>query len=57
MKYVIVEKNNHHAIHAVFDDKDRAEKHLKETIPLYVRKSYFDDKTLTANSFEIIEYK
>jgi len=54
-QYKLVEKNNHLAVHGLFDVKERAEKHLEETVPEYVRKGYFMDKTLTATSFEIIE--
>lgn len=54
MTYKIVEKKNHLAVHGLFDSKERAERHLKEVIPVYVAKSYFMDKTLIADSFEII---
>ena len=57
MEYALTEKANHLAIHGIFDSKERADQHLREIIPDYVRKSYFMDKTLTADSFEIIEYK
>ena len=57
MQYALVEKSNHLHLHALFDSLDRAKLHLQNVIPDYVRKSYFMDKTLTANSFEIIEYK
>lgn len=53
--FKLVEKNNHNALHALFDDRASAERHLRDVIPQYVAKSYFMDKTLTANSFEIIE--
>lgn len=56
MQYAITEKTNHLAIHGLFDSRERAEKHLKETIPVYVARSYFMDKTLTDDSFEVIEY-
>lgn len=54
-EYHIVEKKNHSALRGIFDDFFMAEKHLRETIPEYVKKSYFTDKTLTPESFEIIE--
>ncbi len=55
--YKIVEKNNELAVHGIFESKERAENHLNNVIPDYVRKSYFMDKTLTADSFKIIEVK
>ena len=53
--FKIVEKKNHNAVHGLFDYRERAEKHLTETIPQYVGKSYFMDKTLTADDFMILE--
>lgn len=55
MKYAIVEKKNHLAVHGLFDVKERAENHLKNIIPEHIKKSYFMDKTLTVDSFEIVE--
>lgn len=55
MKYKIVEKKDHHAVHGIFSSRGSAEKHLKETIPLYVERGYFMDKTLKADSFEVVE--
>lgn len=52
--YKIVEKKNPLAVHGLFDRLPRAEKHLRETIPAYVAKGYFMDKTLTADDFTII---
>ena len=52
--WAIVEKANHLAVHGLFDSLDRAVQHLNVVVPDYVEKSYFDDKTLTADSFEII---
>lgn len=57
MQFVIVEKNNHLALHGIFDSRERADRHLTVVIPEYVRKSYFMDKTLTSDSFEVIERK
>ena len=57
MEYAIVEKKNRCAIHGIFDTIARADYHLNQTIPDYIAKSYFMDKTLTTNDFEIIEYK
>ena len=50
----IVEKNNELAVHGIFDSMERAEKHLKETIPVYVERGYYMDETLTKDSFKII---
>lgn len=57
MKYALIERANPLAIHALFDSLERAERHLREVIPLYVQRGYFMDKTLTADSFSIIEAK
>lgn len=57
MSWVIVEKKNRLARHGIFDDRKRAEEHLQKTIPVYVAKGFFTDKTLTADSFEIIDTK
>lgn len=54
MTYHLVEKKNPHALHGVFDSYDRAMRHLKETIPVYVARGYFMDKSLTPDCFEII---
>lgn len=51
--YKIVEKSNQLAVHGLFDSLERAERHIKETIPVYVSRGYFMDKTLTADSFTI----
>jgi len=56
MEYAIVEKKNHLAVHGIFDTRDRAEAFLRETIPMHVARSYFMDKTLRADSFEVIPY-
>lgn len=52
--FKIMEKANHLAVHGLFDSRERAERHLSEVIPGYVAKSYFMDKMLTADSFEIV---
>ena len=56
-QYKIVEKKNHLSIHSLFGSRQAAERHLKEVIPEYVKKSYFMDKTLTADSFEILPHE
>lgn len=53
--FAIVEKRDHHAVHGLFDYRETAEKHLRDTIPLYVARSYFMDKTLTTEDFEVVE--
>lgn len=53
--FKLVEINNKLAVHGIFDLEERAKKHLEETIPLYVQRGYFMDKTLTADSFKIIK--
>lgn len=56
MGYAIVEKKNRLAVHGVFDTRERAEAFLACIIPLYVARSCFMDKTLRADSFEVIPY-
>lgn len=56
MKYAIVEKANHLAVYGVFDTRERAEALLAGTVPLYAARGYFMDKTLRADSFEVIPY-
>ena len=55
MQYQMVEKKDHLAVHVIFNSKERGERFLKETVPEYVKKGYYMDKTLTANDFEIVE--
>lgn len=55
--YKLVEKNNHLAVHGLFDSKKRAERHLNEVIPKYVERGFFMDKTLTKDSFEVVSAK
>jgi hypothetical protein len=50
----LVEKKNHLAVHCYFDSIVSAERHLKETIPVYIARGYFMDKTLRATDFEIL---
>lgn len=50
-EYEIVEKDNPLAVHGIFDSIERAERHLAETIPNYVARGYFTDKTLRPESF------
>ena len=51
----IVEKKNHLAVHGIFETMERATLFLGIMIPYYIARSYFMDKTLTVDSFEIIE--
>lgn len=51
----MVEKNNHLAVHVIFMSRERGEKFIRETVPDYVARGIYMDKTLTAESFEIIE--
>jgi hypothetical protein len=53
--YKITEINNPLAVHGLFDSLQRAERHIKEVIPVYVNRGYFMDKTLTKDSFKIIK--
>lgn len=56
MQYGVYEKKDHLALHGIFDSPERAERYIKEVIPVYVSSSYFTDKTLGADSFEILPY-
>ena len=56
MEYVIVEKADHLAVHGIFDSRDRAEAFLAGTIPLYVARGFYMDKTLRADSFDVLPY-
>lgn len=51
----IVEKNNRLAVHGIFDTPERAERHLREIIPVYVARGYFADKTLRPEDFIIFD--
>lgn len=52
-KYIIIEKRNHLAIHGIFNTFDAAQHHLENTIPEYIKRGYFADKTLTADCFKV----
>ena len=54
-RIALVEKKNHLAVHGYFDSRERAERHLRETIPVYVARGYFTDKTLRSEDFEVVE--
>lgn len=51
--FKIVEKKNPLAVHGYFISRETAERHLSQTIPDYVARGFFMDKTLTAKSFKI----
>jgi hypothetical protein len=53
----LVEKKDHLAVHGLFATRDSAERHLRDTIPEYVRRGFFTNRGLTADSFEIISNK
>lgn len=54
MRFYIIERNDPLAVHGIFDSLARAERHLTEVIPDYVRRGYFMDKTLTASCFMVV---
>lgn len=55
MTYALVERDNPLTLHGLFDTLASAERHLAQSIPLYVSRGYFMDKTLTTESFVIVE--
>lgn len=56
MMWAISEKKNRAAIHGFFDTLERAERHLREVVPSYVRRGYYTDKTLKPEDFRIVEW-
>lgn len=46
VRYAVVEKANHRAVHEVFDTRERAEAFIAGIIPLYVAHGLYVDKTL-----------
>jgi hypothetical protein len=54
-KFRLVEKSNHNRLHGLFYSKETAEKFLRETVPEYIKRGYYTDKTLTVDDFEVIE--
>ena len=54
-RFRLVEKANHLAVHGLFYSRATAERFLRDTVPEYVRRGYYMDKTLTADDFEVIE--
>jgi hypothetical protein len=57
MTYALVERDNRLAVHGLFDTLASAERHLAVNVPTYCERGYFMDKTLTPDSFIIIERK
>lgn len=55
MTYKVVEKKNNSAVHAICDSEKEALNWMQYNAPEYVRRGYFIDKTLTADSFTIIK--
>lgn len=53
--FALVEKHNHNAVHGLFDSAERAQWHLQNIIPDYCKKGFFMDKTLTPESFEVVD--
>ena len=54
-QWAMVEKADRHAVHALFMSKERGEQFLADTVPDYCRRGMYADKTLTPESFEIVE--
>lgn len=54
MSFKVVEKKNKNAVHCISDSRERAEHWIKVTAPIYIKREYFTDKTLTVDSFEIL---
>ena len=53
--FKIVEKRNPLAVHCICDTLERAQYWIDTLAPLYVARGYFMNKTLTPDSFTIIE--
>ena len=53
--FKVVEKKNHLHVHAHCDTRERAENWIAVKAPEYCAKGYFSDKTLTPDSFEVVE--
>lgn len=54
-KFAIVERDNRNALHGLFYTRERAQYHLDHNVPVYCQRGYYMDKTLTPDSFVIIE--
>lgn len=53
--FKVVEKQNNLAVHALCDTKERAQRWIDINAVEYCAKGYFMDKSLTPDSFEILE--
>ena len=53
--YRIVEKDNKLKAHSMHDSLKCAERFLANVVPEYIKKGYYMDKTLTVDSFIIVE--
>ena len=53
--FIIVEKKNKLAVHTHCHSKERAQNWIDVNAAEYCKKGYFMDKTLTPDSFEIVE--
>jgi murein endopeptidase len=53
--FKIVEKQNPLVVHCICDTLEGARYWLEKLAPLYAARGYFADKTLTPDSFTIIE--
>lgn len=54
-QFIMVEKTNHLAVHVIFMSRETGEQFIRDTVPGYVARGIYMDKTLSADSFEIIE--
>lgn len=52
-KFKVVEKDDHNAVHAYFDQEERALAWIEK----YGDSEMFTDKTLTKDSFEVLEHE
>lgn len=55
MKFYIVEKANPLAVHAICSTRESAERWIAVNAVEYCAKGYFMDKTLTPDSFTILD--
>jgi len=53
--FKIVEKNNYFAVHCLCDSLERAQHWIDVKAVEYCLRGYFTDKTLTPESFMIVE--
>lgn len=53
----VIEKSNPLALHLIADKREQAEHWINTKAPEYCARGFFDDKTLTPDSFTIKEFK